>query len=221
MDAAQAVDDIVDLEGLDAAAEAMQLRLYRPPRQPQQRVHLRIIRRGEALSISDVLPTFEHFGLRVIAERPYRLEWPDGASAWVQDFELEHSSLQSVAVPRVAHELIAAFRAIRAGELDDDGFNRLLIAAELSMRQVTVLRACCRYLLQTGIPFSQSYMERVLGTHSAAARDLCELFERRLSPESTRGARGAGGLARATAAPRDRGGRQSRRGSHPARLPAR
>ena len=71
------------------------------------------------------------------------------------------------------HELIAAFRAVRAGELDDDGFNRLLIAAELSMRQVTVLRACCRYLLQTGIPFSQSYMERVLGTHCAHARATC------------------------------------------------
>ena len=189
VDAAQAVDDIVDLEGLDAAVDAMQLRLYRPPRQPHQRVHLRIIRRGEALSISDVLPTFEHFGLRVIAERPYRLDWPDGSWAWLQDFELEHYNLQPVAVPRVAGELIAAFRAIRAGELDDDGFNRLLIAAELSVRQVTVLRACCRYLLQTGIPFSQSYMERVLGTHSAAARDLCELFQQRLSPHSTRGAR--------------------------------
>jgi glutamate dehydrogenase len=189
VEAAQAVDDILDLEGLDAAVEATQLRLYRPPRQPRQRVHLRIIRRGEALSISDVLPTFEHFGLRIIAERPYRLDWPDGSSAWLQDFELEHYHLHNVAVPRVAHELIAAFRAIRAGELDDDGFNRLLIAAELSMRQVTVLRACCRYLLQTGIPFSQSYMERVLGTHSAAARDLCELFQQRLSPQSVRGAR--------------------------------
>jgi glutamate dehydrogenase len=189
VDAAQAVDDIVDLEGLDAAVDATQLRLYRPQRQPHQRVHLRLMRRGEALSISEVLPTFEHFGLRVITERPYRLNWPDGSSAWLQDFELEHYNLQPVAVPRVARELIAVFRAIRAGELDDDGFNRLLIAAELSMRQVTVLRACCRYLLQTGIPFSQSYMERVLGTHSAAARDLCELFEQRLSPQSTRGAR--------------------------------
>jgi glutamate dehydrogenase len=194
VDAAQAVDDIIDLEGLDAAVEAMQLRLYRPPRQPQQRVHLRIIRRGETLSISEVLPTFENFGLRVIAERPYRLTWPDGASAWLQDFELEHSSLQSGAVPRVARELIAAFRAIRAGELDDDGFNRLLIASELSMRQVTVLRTCCRYLLQTGIPFSQSYMELVLGTHSAAARDLCELFQQRLSPKLARGARLRAGL---------------------------
>ena len=189
VEAAQAVDDIIDLEGLDAAVDAMQLRLYRPPRQPHQRVHLRIIRRGEALSISEVLPTFEHFGLRVIAERPYRLDWPGGSRAWLQDFELERYNLQGVAVPRVARELIAAFRAIRAGELDDDGFNRLLIAAELSMRQVTVLRACCRYLLQTGIPFSQSYMERVLGTHSAAARDLCELFHQRLSPQSSRGSR--------------------------------
>jgi glutamate dehydrogenase len=188
VDAAQALDDIIDLEGLDSAVDSMQLRLYRPPRQPHQRVHLRIIRRGEALSISDVLPTFEHFGLRVIAERPYRLDWPDGSWAWLQDFELEHYNLHGIAVPRVAPELIAAFRAIRAGELDDDGFNRLLIAAELSMRQVTVLRACCRYLLQTGIPFSQSYMERVLGTHSAAARDLCELFQQRLAPHSSRGA---------------------------------
>ena len=194
VDAAQAVDDIIDLEGLDAAVDTMQLRLYRPPRQPHQRVHLRIIRRGEALSISEVLPTFEHFGLRVIAERPYRLDWPDGSWAWLQDFELEHYNLHAVAVPRVAQELIAAFRAVRAGALDDDGFNRLLIAAELSMRQVTVLRACCRYLLQTGIPFSQSYMERVLGTHSTAARDLCELFEQRLSPQPARGARARAAL---------------------------
>jgi glutamate dehydrogenase len=183
-----AVEDIADLEGLDAALEKMQLRLYRPPQQRAERVHLRIIRRGDALSVSEVLPTFEHFGLRVIAERPYRLSWSDGTAAWIQDFELEHYDLQHVEVEHVAQELMAAFRAVRAGELDDDGFNRLLIAAELSIRQVTVLRACCRYLLQTGIPFSQSYMERVLGGHWATARALCELFEQRLTPRPEAGA---------------------------------
>ncbi len=189
VDAMLAVDDIADLEQLDGAPEAMQLRLYRPAQQRQQRVHLRIIRRGEAVSVSEVLPTFEHFGLRLITERPYRLAWADGSAAWVQDFELEHHALRPVAVPRVAEELIAAFRAVRAGTLDDDGFNRLLISAELGLRQVTVLRATCRYLLQTGIPFSQSYMERVLGAHPATARELCELFEQRLAPQAGRGAR--------------------------------
>jgi glutamate dehydrogenase len=183
VEAAQAVQDMLDLEGIDRAPENMQLRLYRPPSQQPERVHLSIIRRGEPLSVSDVLPTFEHFGLRLIAERPYKLEFADGSVVWIQDFELEHYALQRFVVARVAAGLIAAFRAVRAGELDDDGFNRLLIAAELGMRQVTVLRACCRYLLQTGIPFSQSYMERVLASHAQTARALCLLFEQRLTPQ--------------------------------------
>jgi len=189
VEAAQAVEDILDLEDIDRAPEMMQLRLYRPALQRPHRVHLAIIRRGEALSVSDVLPTFEHFGLRVIAERLYRLQLADRGTVWIQDFELEHYALQRFVVARVATGLIAAFRAVRAGELDDDGFNRLLIAAELGMRQVTVLRACCRYLLQTGIPFSQSYMERVLASHAHTARALCLLFEQRLAGAVSRAAR--------------------------------
>ncbi|HLK71224.1 MAG TPA: hypothetical protein VKT19_04670, partial [Steroidobacteraceae bacterium] len=131
VDAALAVEDIGDLESIDTAAEHMQLRLYRPARQALERIHLRILRRAEGLSVSEVLPIFEHFGLRVIAERPYQLKWPDGASASIQDFELEHITGAPVALESVGAELIAAFRAVRAGELDDDGFNRLLIAGGL------------------------------------------------------------------------------------------
>jgi glutamate dehydrogenase len=189
VEAARALDDIVAIEAIDSATEHMQLRLYRPPTQPAHGVHLVIIRRGEALSVSEVLPTFEHFGLRVIAERPYRLSLETGAAVWIQDFELEHYPRQRFEVARIAEQVLAAFRAVRAGKLDDDGFNRLLIGAELSVRQVTLLRSCCRYLLQTGIPFSQTYMERVLATHAHSARALCLLFEQRLAPVLTRGAR--------------------------------
>ncbi|HEY6453242.1 MAG TPA: NAD-glutamate dehydrogenase [Steroidobacteraceae bacterium] len=188
VDAEQAVDDILDIEGIEGAPELMQLRLYRPPQQAAHRVHLAIIRRGDALPVSDVLPTFEHFGLKVIEERPYRLDFADRGVVWIQDFELEHHAMQRFVLARVAGAVTAAFRAVRAGELDDDGFNRLLIAAELDLRQVTVLRACCRYLLQTGIPFSQSYMERVLAAHARTARTLCLLFEQRLAPAASRSA---------------------------------
>ncbi len=188
VDAALAVDDLVDLQDLDAAPETMQLRLYRPPGAPAARVHLRILRRSDALAIADVLPTCEHFGLRLIAERPYVLDLPEGGRAWIQDLQLEEHAQHGIALAAVAGELIRALRAIRAGEIDDDGFNRLLVSARLTVRQVLVLRACCRYLLQTGIPFSQSYMERVLAAHPGTARALCELFEQRLG---TRGGRGA------------------------------
>jgi glutamate dehydrogenase len=194
IDAARAVEDMLALETIDDAPESMQLRLYRPPLQASQRVHLRIIRRGEALSVSEVLPTFEHFGLRVIAERVHGLNLAPEEAVWIQDFELEHYALQRFEVERVAAQLIAAFRAVRAGELDDDGFNRLLIVAGLEVKQVTILRACCRYLLQTGIPFSQSYMERVLASHGRTARSLCLLFEHRLAPAPSRATRQRVGL---------------------------
>jgi len=41
-----------------------------------------------------------------------------------------------------------------------------------------VLRACCRYLLQTGLPFSQAYIARSLHDHAHVARELWRLFER-------------------------------------------
>src|SRR5207248_649086 len=71
-----------------------------------------------------------------------------------------------------------------------DGFNRLLLGAELAARQVVVLRAFCRYLLQTGVPFSQASMERALGANPDIARNLVRLFEARFQPAAARSRRG-------------------------------
>ena len=55
-----------------------------------------------------------------------------------------------------------AFAGVWSGTLENDGFNRLVLAARLTGREVALLRGYCKYLLQTGIPFSQSYMEQTL-----------------------------------------------------------
>src|SRR5262249_2326964 len=44
-------------------------------------------------------------------------------------------------------------------------------------------RAYCRYLLQTGVPFSQASIERTLAGNSALAKNLVRLFETRFTPE--------------------------------------
>src|SRR5690606_12386814 len=48
--------------------------------------------------------------------------------------------------------------------------------------QVAMLRAYCKYLLQVGVPFSQSYMEATLTRYPLLARLLVELFEARFDP---------------------------------------
>ena len=188
---AQAVQDIVDVDSA-AAAGAGQLRLRLPAAGEHARAHLRLLRHGEPLPISEALPILESFGLRIIAERPYELHRPGASSAWIQDFELEGAGLQAAKCAALEEQLNIAFTAVLAGELDSDGFHRLIVSAGLTVVQTRVLRACCRYLLQTGLPFSQAYMERVLHTHSHIARELWRLFEQRLDPSASgRGAQRA------------------------------
>jgi glutamate dehydrogenase len=112
------------------------------------------------------------------------LHRPGASSAWIQDFELEGAGLHATNGAALEEQLNIAYTAVLAGELDSDGFHRLIVSAGLTVAQTRVLRACCRYLLQTGLPFSQAYMERVLHTHSHIARDLWRLFEQRLDPSA-------------------------------------
>ena len=75
-----------------------------------------------------------------------------------------------------------AFERTLRGETDSDAFNRLVIASQMNWRQVKVLRAYCKYLLQTGTPFSMNYMAETLAGHPGIARLLVELFEALFDP---------------------------------------
>ena len=179
-----ALDDMADLEALREQPATLRLNLHRPPEQKPERVHLKIVKLGEPVPISDLLPMLENFGLRVISERPYELSWPEGGSAWIQDFEVEHRDRVPVEIAKVEADFTDAFLAAWRGDIENDGFNRLLLVAGLKAREIVVLRAYCRYLLQTGVPFSQASMERTLANNPAIARNLVRLFERRFNPDA-------------------------------------
>ena len=135
------LEDVDDLELLRAYPRALRLNLYRPPHQKAERVHLKIVKLGEPVPISDVLPMLENFGLRVISERPYELSWPEGGGAWIQDFELEQREGLIVDIARIEVIFRDAFAEAWVGTIENDGFNRLLLGAELNARQIVVLRA--------------------------------------------------------------------------------
>ena len=182
VDPAAAVADIQALEELGPQSDALHVSLHLPRQQQVRRIHLKIVKLGDPVPISDVLPMMENFGLRVIAERPYQLDWRERGPAWVQDFELEHRDGARIDIAKIEQDFRAAFVAVWRGEIDNDGFNRLLLAADLTAREIVVLRAYCRYLLQTGFAFSQAYIERVLAANPTIARDLFRLFALRFDP---------------------------------------
>jgi glutamate dehydrogenase len=175
--AAADVDHLSALAGTDD----LRLSLYRS-RRKQDGLRLKLYRQQDDIPLSDTLPMMENMGLRVISEHPYKVDAADGAS-FIQDFEVE--SLQGpLDVDAIGGNFEEAFARIWRGEAENDGFNRLILAADLSWRQVAMLRSYCKYLLQVGVAFSQSYVEATLARYPLLSRLLVELFEARFDPRT-------------------------------------
>ncbi|MGD9599572.1 MAG: NAD-glutamate dehydrogenase [Steroidobacteraceae bacterium] len=187
--AADMLEDIADLEALRGDPGALRINLHRPAGLPATRVHLKFAKLGETIPISDMLPLLENFGLRVITEHPYELSWPEGGEAWIQDFELEQRDGHAIDIAHVEDLFREAIDAAWRGAIENDGFNRLVLLANMPSRDVTALRLIAKYLLQTGVPFSQAAMERALARHVGIAGHLVALLHARFDPAVAAAAR--------------------------------
>ncbi len=176
--ASAAVADVEHIEQL-AAGNGPIMSLYRPSSGQVGTLRSKLFSAGR-VSLSDVLPTFEHMGATVIDERPYEIAPAGETKAWIYDF-----GLRCVAedVERVGDLFQEAFLAARRDELEDDGLNGLVLRAALTGREVTIIRAVAKYLRQAGIAFSDAYMERTLLGHPAIATLLVKLFCARFDPQ--------------------------------------
>jgi glutamate dehydrogenase len=174
--------DIGFLEALERDPNRLHLDIYRPPGALAAKFFLKIFRSQHAIPISDLLPMLENMGLKVIAERPYELELAPGRRAWIQDLELELRLTPYTRIEKLETEFKEAFTAIWSGRCDNDSFNHLTLGAGLSWRQIAVLRAYCRYLLQAGLPFSAGYMAQVLANNIRATKIISDTFASRFDP---------------------------------------
>ncbi|MER3547292.1 MAG: glutamate dehydrogenase, partial [Rhodanobacteraceae bacterium] len=174
--AAQDVETLAELSGV----EDLRVRLYRSQRNPQE-LHFKIFRSGQDITLSEVLPLLENAGLKVLTEQVYTLDVKD-ANLCIQDVTVQPAKPLAFDIDELHESFEAAFEAIWRGRAENDGFNKLLLHAKLSWRQVAVLRAYCKYQQQVGTTFSQAYMEETLDGYPLIAGLLIELFEARFDP---------------------------------------
>ncbi|HET6604778.1 MAG TPA: NAD-glutamate dehydrogenase domain-containing protein [Xanthomonadaceae bacterium] len=174
-----AADDVEHAAALTGPRD-LGLSLTRPARDSGQ-LRFKLFRSGSPIPLSDALPMMENMGLRVLSEHPYEMKLED-ATVFIQDFEIVLVDGTEVDVDAIRDSFERAFEQIWRGQAESDGFNRLIMTAQLGWRQVAMLRACCKYLLQTGVPFSQTYMEETLASYPLVSRLLVDLFETRFDP---------------------------------------
>ncbi|KLV03775.1 NAD-glutamate dehydrogenase [Photobacterium aquae] len=178
---------VADIERLENLSETNKLGMlfYRPQEEATDSrfVKLKLFHREEPIHLSDVMPMLENLGLRVIGESPYQVVTAKGTVYWILDFAMLHNACTGIDLSEARDRFQEAFSAIWHGELENDGFNRLVLCAGLTGREITILRSYARYMRQVGFPFSQHYIEETLSGHHDLARDLVRLFALRFRPK--------------------------------------
>ena len=180
-----AIFDIERMEELHDRGELV-MNLFRPVGTDDDVLHVKLFHCGSPVPLSDVMPMLENMGVKVLSEVPFELDSKELSNPiWVHDFEMRLRDGSDVDLAAIKEPFQDAFAAVWDDRMEDDGFNGLVLGAELTWREVTVLRAYAKYLRQAGFTFSQDYMEETLQAYSGVARLLVDLFAARFDPERT------------------------------------
>lgn len=180
--ASVAVSDIARMEELSDES-SIGMSLYQPLEIAQGMIRFKLFRCGHPIHLSAVLPMLENMGVRVIDERPHEIKVASGRSIWIHDLGIAYENHVRFDNEQIRQLFQDAFRQVWLGKVENDGFNKLVLTAQLPWRSVVLLRACCKYLRQTGFSFSQTYIEQALHNHPQIAALFVDLFGARFDPQ--------------------------------------
>jgi glutamate dehydrogenase len=183
----EAVRDLDELDSLLRASGRVKARAYRLALDTHSALRLKLYVVGNVLPLSASLPVFECLGFRVIAEDSYPVALKSGEGrqreAAVLDFLMERADGGTAALDELKVRLEDAFHAVVSGRAESDGFNRLVVAANLDWRDVTILRTAAKFLRQAGFAFSPDYVEQALARNPDIASLIVELFHALNDPD--------------------------------------
>jgi glutamate dehydrogenase len=180
-DSSLAIYDIKHLEKLSTTHD-LELSTYRVPDTEPNNLRFKLYRFHNAIPLSEVLPILENLGLSVVGEQPYEITYPDGIKAWINDFNMYYDKNEILKVDEIKDIFQEAFSRIWYKDAENDGFNRLVLAAKINWREVTVLRTYTKFLRQIGFTFSQPYIEETFYNNPKVAKLIIDLFNARFNP---------------------------------------
>ncbi|MDF1582494.1 MAG: NAD-glutamate dehydrogenase [Methyloprofundus sp.] len=154
----------------------------------QKQLYFKLYCFGELASLSRSLPMLENMGVKVCSEHPYEIaKKGQDKRFWIHDFGLSYAHVAELDLESVKPRFQEAFEQCWAGRMENDGFNTLILNADLNWREVNIFRALYFYLRQLGITFSQSYVEQTLTHNANVVQLLVQLFTARFkySPSTT------------------------------------
>lgn len=179
-----AVVDIKHMENIyNLDDDSLEMTLYRTLEDTDSVFRFKLFRVNKTIPLSDVVPILEKMGLRIISERPHEIRISNQTVIWISDYKMLHPKAENMAPEKVSTMFQEAFAAVWNNYAENDGLNRLVLNADISWRDISILRAYYKYMWQTGLVFSQSSVEDTLSNNTSIATDLLRYLYTKFDPD--------------------------------------
>jgi len=142
---------------------------------------LAVYRAEAKLELSEIMPTLEALGLRVVEEVPTRLS--GNQEVYIHDFGVTDGEGRMLDLDAVTDRVADTVRSVLLGQAESDSLNRLIVSAGLSHHHVRILRAYRTYWQRVSPGFTVEYVNDAFAAHPGIAADLVEFFSIRFDPD--------------------------------------
>lgn len=182
---------IKDIERIEECIEkeSIVMRLYRRDDDKAENFYVKIYAPNHPFYLSNILPTFENMGLKVLSETPYEIVLDSNQKVWVQDFHVQPMEKRVLKLSTLRESFTQLLYDVLHHEISDDAYNKLILTGQLDGRQINILRSYGHYLKQASLINDHDYVKSTLSQYGNIAVLLVKLFEARflLKPDKKRG----------------------------------
>ena len=169
----------VDISFMERLSEELEVTI-KFVKKDDKELRVKVFHKNKPLSLSNLLPILQNFGLQIITETPHCLKTTDG-DIWCHSIEARMPKTKDW---HTAHEnLKTVFDKIWLDDFENDGFNHLILKANFSWQQVMLIRAYAKFLKQMKLPYSMPLVQETLSTHADITAIMVQLFDVRFNPQ--------------------------------------
>jgi glutamate dehydrogenase len=141
---------------------------------------LKLYNNKEKISLSKMMPILDYFGLQVIEEHTYRIS-PNISNdsdleVMLHNFILKIPTLSNNNFDKIREIFEQAVIKCWHNETENDSLNKLVLSSFITSRDISLIRAYCRYIKQTNFQYSFEFIAEVLHKNSVIIKEYINFF---------------------------------------------
>jgi len=168
-----AVEDIKNINKVLDSGEAL-FNLYQQTPNSSKQFSLKTYNIVSKIDLHKIMPIIENAGFLPIEENVFKIHADCSTPILIQDFSILAQENYDLAT--IKNNVESVIKAVFKNQISNDLINQLGLKAGLSPREIFLIDAYCRYMLQIKFTYSQAFIKGALVKNSSITKLVVALF---------------------------------------------